>query len=345
MGHTTEDNSVLLSVRELEILVPERKLRIVEDVTLDIAPGERLGVVGESGSGKTMTAMAILGLTPTTTEIRGTIEFAGSDLRTVSSQRLREIRGNEIAMVFQDPLSVLNPVFSVGTQIRNVLRAHQKVSKAAAKRRVLDLMGQAGIPNPAGRYDDYPHQLSGGLRQRCMIAAALICEPRLLIADEPTSALDPTIQAQIIALLDHLANERSMAILLISHDIPLVSSLCQRIVTMYAGQVVDISNASELSDLSVVRHPYTEALLRCAPSLDDGATDADFDAIPGQPPSVGSRPAGCRFHPRCHMALPPCERNPQVLVPLSRGRAARCWRVTDAVPKPGHVPKPSASAS
>jgi peptide/nickel transport system ATP-binding protein len=319
----------VLSVEGLTVRGAGAPAPVVDDVSFQIGPGERLGVVGESGSGKTMTALAVLGLVPAAMNVGGAVRFNDVDLVSAPARYLREVRGKQIAMVFQDPLTALSPVITVGKQIRDRLIAHEKVAKAVAKRRAIDMMGLAGVPQPARRYDEYPHQLSGGLRQRCMIAAALICEPDVLIADEPTSALDPTIQDQIIALIDSLTDARNMSVLFISHDLHLVTDLCDRVVTMYAGQIVDVGLASEITDRQVPRHPYTQALLACTPSLELAFAGNDIEAIPGQPPALDAMPSGCRFSPRCQHSLPECDQNPQVLTLMDRGRAVRCWRTAE----------------
>jgi oligopeptide/dipeptide ABC transporter ATP-binding protein len=284
--------------------------------------GERVGLVGESGSGKTMTVKAIMRLQPPAIEIRsGRIEFDGVDLVTASEQQMVAIRGSRIAMVYQNPLSSLNPVRSIGWQISEVIRAHEQVSKPVLRRRIVDLLGEVGIRNPEQRIEEYPHQFSGGMRQRVVIAMAIACEPELLLADEPTTALDVTTQARILDLLNVMVSERDMALVFVTHDLAIAEAFCDRIDVMYAGRVVE-SAPSELIARDP-RHPYAEALVgaQCTFDLDP---DSPMPALAGQPPVAGHIPSGCSFHPRCALAEPRCVTTPPVQVELAGPRLLEC---------------------
>lgn len=323
----------LLRVRGLSVVVGAKTAptTIVDDVSFEVLPQERIALVGESGSGKTMTALAVMRLLDErTASMQGAVWFGGTDLATASAHELQEIRGPSIAYVPQDPTAALNPVFTIGFQLRAVLRSHEKISRQAAEARAIEMLGSVGIPNPKRVCDDYPHQLSGGMRQRCVIAAALICHPRLVIADEPTTSLDVTIQAQIFDLLNNRAAEEGLALLLITHDLGIVSVICDRVLTMYAGQIVETGSTSEVVTDTGARHPYTKALLECAPSIDRGATDAVLYEIAGEAPSPGHWPGGCRFAPRCPIALDRCTTESQRLVPVGPTASVRCWRVVEA---------------
>jgi oligopeptide/dipeptide ABC transporter ATP-binding protein len=312
----------LLEVSGLSVAFHGGAIRAVDGVDLAIAAGETLAVVGESGSGKSVTALAILRLFAREDAVRlaGQIRFEGEDLLALPEAALRQRRGRDIGIIFQDPGASLNPVFSIGAQLTEVLRLHAGLSRPAAAARALELLRQVGIADPERRLHGYAHQLSGGMRQRVMIALALAAGPRVLIADEPTTALDVTIQAQIIRLLQRLQQQSGMALLFITHDLALVADFADRVAVMYAGQVVETGAAAEV--LARPRHPYTRALLACRPHREaDG--EVRFAAIPGAPPR-GSFPTGCRFAARCGMAGPGCDA-PQTL--LSAGpRATRCHR-------------------
>ena len=326
----------LLSVRNLSVTLgpASASLRILREVSFDIRAGEVVGLVGESGCGKSMTAMALLGLLarqPGST-VRGEIMFEGTDLLRLRAGQLRRIVGDRIAMIFQEPMSALDPVFTIGEQISGVVRAHRPVSRAAARALAIDALARVEIPDPAGRYDAYPHQLSGGMRQRAMIAMAIVCSPRLLVADEPTTALDVTVQAQIIDLLSGLCRSAGMALLLVTHDLGLVAQSCERVLTMYAGQLVE--SGATAAVIGQPAHPYTSGLLRAMPAL--APRHAPLPTIPGRvlPPS-DPRP-GCRFEPRCTHAQPPCT-EPQPLRAVTPAHAARCWRA-GALALPGIWP-------
>ena len=316
----------LLSVRDLRtwFYTDQGVARAVDGVSFEIHEGETLGIVGESGCGKTVTSLSILGLLPqppAKIEDGSSIRFQGGELVGANARSLRALRGNDIAMIFQEPMSSLNPVYTVGNQIIEALRLHRGLDKKAARAEAVRLLAEVGIANPDQRVDEYPHQLSGGMRQRVMIAMALSCEPKLLIADEPTTALDVTIQAQILELLAELRSSRGMAVMLITHDLGVVAEVCDRVVVMYAGQVVESGTVHEI--FADPKHPYTRGLLDSLPSVDDPGQR--LASIPGTVPNPTAWPAGCRFEERCSLAGDGCER-PQELVTLGASRAARCWR-------------------
>jgi oligopeptide/dipeptide ABC transporter ATP-binding protein len=297
---------VLLSVRDLHtsFLVDGAEVPAVDGVSFDVARGEVVAVVGESGSGKSVTAASILRLLPPDrVRVRADgILWKGEDLLTASDERLRQVRGGEIAMIFQDPLSSLNPVHTVGAQVGEMLRVHGRADRRQAKAQAVDLLAMVGIPEPQRRAAMYPHELSGGMRQRVMIAMAIACRPALLIADEPTTALDVTVQAQILELLLELKEELDSAILLITHDLGIVAGTADRVVVLYAGRPVELATTEALFDGP--RHPYTMGLLDAVPRLDDDGREP-LVPIPGAPPSLRQRPSGCAFHPRCAFARLP----------------------------------------
>ncbi len=321
----------LLRVEDLrvEFSTEDGVVHAVDGISYELRRGGTLGIVGESGSGKSVASMTILGLTrgPSAT-ISGRILFEGRDLLAISDEELRSIRGNEIAMVFQDPLSSLHPFYKVGSQLIEAVRAHQSVSKAAARTRAVELLGLVGIPDPSRRVDEYPHEFSGGMRQRAMIAMALANEPKLLIADEPTTALDVTVQAQILALLERLRGELGMAILIITHDLGVVAEMAEEIAVMYAGRIVEMTSAQLL--FSAPQHPYTWGLLNSIPTL-QSPREKDLVPIPGSPPSLIHRPSGCHFHPRCTYAQPEHARiDPQLEpVPGEPGHVVACLLAAD----------------
>lgn len=337
----------LLSVRDLRIETrgAQRALSLVDGVSFEIKPRETVALVGESGCGKSLTSLAILQLLPDQITIAaGHIELDGRDLLALPPADLRRVRGNQVAMIFQEPMTALNPVLRVGEQIAEPLRVHRGLSAAAARLRAIELLTQVGIAEPARRIDAYPHELSGGMRQRVMIACAIACEPRLLIADEPTTALDVTVQAQIVALLRNLREKSDMGMLFITHDLALVSEIADRVCVMYAGAIVESAPTSEL--LASPRHPYTEALLRSIPdrqgppiqraagmmghSEGSKARRASLPVIPGEVARPAQRPSGCAFHPRCDQmqGLEKCSQEKPVLVEISSGHECACWRVT-----------------
>ncbi|MDH4144940.1 MAG: ABC transporter ATP-binding protein [Acidimicrobiia bacterium] len=319
-GKTT---SPILEVKDLTISfsTPYGIADAVSGSNFTIGAGERVGMVGESGSGKSLTGLALLGLSPKAARIAGEILWDGRNLLALPEREMRSIRGRHISMIFQEPMTALDPVFTVGQQISATFRAHHKVSRSEAKDRAIDLLAEVGIPEPRRRYSEYPHQLSGGMRQRAMIAMALVCEPRLLVADEPTTALDVTIQAQVLDLIAKLSEERGTAVLLITHDLGVVAETCERVLTMYAGQLVEHAQVDDA--LEFPRHPYTSGLLAAIPRA--GVAAEDLESIPGRVPPIHEFPTGCRFAPRCPYREPACDR-PQPLVEAGAGRWVRCWR-------------------
>ena len=277
--------------------------QVVRGVDLRIAPGEVVGLVGESGSGKSMTALAIMRLLPAGGRITsGRVLFRGRDLVDQSAAELNQLRGSQIGMIFQDPMTALNPAISIGRQLQDAIRAHQPLGRKAAAARAEELLALVGIPYPKQRLLAYPHELSGGMRQRVMVALAVSCNPSLLIADEPTTALDVTVQAQVMDLLDRIREEFGIAVLFISHNLELVAEICTRVTVMYAGRVVETGDVRGL--FAAPRHPYTRQLLRCIPRL-DGSRGA-MPTIPGLPPRIGELPPGCPFAPRCDIAVSHC---------------------------------------
>ncbi len=309
----------LLSIEDLRVEAGGRA--IIEGVSLEIARGEMVGLVGESGCGKSVTALSIMRLLaePPMRIPSGRVIFEGTDLLTLDERRLQAIRGDAISMIFQEPMTSLNPVFTIGDQIAETVRLHRRVSRAASEDRAAELLARVGIPAPREALGRYPHQLSGGQRQRAMIAIALANEPRLLIADEPTTALDVTVQAQILELIDGLRRETGMAVLLITHDLGVVSNYCDRVMVMYGGRVVEEAPAGEL--FARPMHRYTEALLRTIPAANPPGVE--LPAIAGTVPPPGFRPGGCSFHPRCQAMIERCTRDVPVLTG-ERHRAA-CW--------------------
>jgi oligopeptide/dipeptide ABC transporter ATP-binding protein len=298
---------------------PAGPVSAVSGVTLEIGEGEVLGLVGESGCGKSTLALAIMGLLPAGATVRGTIAFQGRDLASLSDEEHRRLRGDRIAMIFQDPLSALDPAFPVGTQVAETIRAHRDVSRSAARRRAAELMTEVGIPAAAERMGDPPHRFSGGMRQRVVIASALANDPALLIADEPTTALDTTIQAQILALLVDLRERHDMATLLITHDLGVVAQACDRVGVLYAGQLVEVAPVAEL--FAEPRHPYTQTLVAALPTADH--VRGALPRLAGGLPDLADPPPGCRFAPRCPVAEPACS-----ALPVLAGDDARrvaCW--------------------
>jgi oligopeptide transport system ATP-binding protein len=292
----------LLSVRDLEVRFFTRRATIyaVSGISFDLGRGETLGIVGESGCGKSVSSLAMLGILPKTGRItRGEVRFGDRDLVKLKDSEVREIRGRDIGMVFQDPMTSLNPVLKVGRQVTEVLRKHLDMNKDEARREAIAVLERVGIPHAAERIDDYPHQFSGGMRQRVMIAMAIACRPKVLIADEPTTALDVTIQAQILDLLKGLVEEEGMGLILITHDLGVVAGICERTHVMYAGRFVETAPTSELFDRP--RHPYTLGLLRSVPRL-DASQKEKLIPIPGAPPDLTVLREGCSFAPRCPYA-------------------------------------------
>jgi oligopeptide/dipeptide ABC transporter ATP-binding protein len=327
-----EDN-VLLSVRDLRAVfeTDDGVVQAVDGVSFDVSRGEVFAIVGESGSGKSVTAMSILGLLPTLKVERGEILWKGRDLLQLPEEERRKVRGKEIAMIFQDPLTALNPVHTVGRQIGEMARIHEGLKKGPAFDRAVEMLDLVGIPEPRKRADNYPHEFSGGMRQRAMIAMAITCKPDLLIADEPTTALDVTVQAQVLEVLLDIKDEIDSAIILITHDLGVVAGLAQRVMVMYAGRQVELGQTDEI--FYEPRHPYTLGLLASLPRLDD-VGDEPLVPIVGTPPSLIRKPSGCAFHPRCRFARVPgiCESDdPALRLVAGDAHVAACHYSEDLV--------------
>ena len=316
-------NAALLQVRDLEVGLDRRRGKaIVHRVSFDVAPGEAVGIVGETGSGKTLSMLAVMGLLPPAVRrTGGEILFDGRDLAVLGARQLRRLRGRELAMVYQDPATSLNPLMTIGDQIEEALSAHG-VRRAEARARVLEALAQVGIPDPERTARAYPHQFSGGMRQRAMIATALVLSPKLLIADEPTTALDVTIQQQILALVRRLQDETGMSIVWITHDLGVVARLVDRVVVMYAGQVVEQAPTREL--FRNPQHPYTAGLLASLPDPSDPSRPP-LAQIAGSPPEATDVPDGCPFHDRCPQAIDRCVRDRPPLTARAGGSVAACW--------------------
>jgi oligopeptide transport system ATP-binding protein len=303
-------------------------VQAINGASLTLNPGEIVGVVGESGSGKSVTAMSILGLVPKPPAVypEGRILWKGIDLLTTPDRELREIRGGEISMIFQDPMTSLNPVYTIGHQISEMIRVHERISAKAAKERSIEMLNLVGVPNPQQRVDDYPHQFSGGMRQRAMIAMALSCNPELLIADEPTTALDVTIQAQILEILEKSARELNVAVLLITHDLGVVAGICDRVAVMYGGRIVEEAPVDDLFERPLM--PYTWGLMKSIPQMDQ-VQGSRLYTIPGSPPVMSRPPKGCAFAPRCEFAVDKCQTEVPELEIYAAGRLVRCHRVNE----------------
>jgi peptide/nickel transport system ATP-binding protein len=321
---TPTDGETILEVDHLDVQFFTRRgrVRAVRDVSFTIASGETLGLVGESGSGKSVTAQALLGLVELPGRITGgDVRWKGRSLVHDADATLASVRGHEIAMVFQDPMTSLNPLFTVGAQIAETVRRHLRMPRKQAQARAVELLELVGIANPAQRAKQYPHEMSGGMRQRVLIAMALACEPQLLIADEPTTALDVTIQAQILELIADLQHRLGLAVLLITHDLGVVAGLCSRVAVMYAGKLVEVADADDL--FARPGHPYTAGLLRSTPRLD--VTTERLVSIDGAPPDLARPPDGCPFAARCPQAHEPCVTDMPTLDVHEEGREVACW--------------------
>jgi oligopeptide/dipeptide ABC transporter ATP-binding protein len=316
----------LLEVTDLKVRfrTEDGLVRAVDGVSFGLERGKVLGIVGESGSGKSVTAMTLLGLTRgVNAEFEGRVDYRGEDLLTKSEAELRRFRGNQIAMIFQDPMTSLNPVYRIGAQISEAITTHEDIGKELARRRAVQLLRQVGIPNPERRVDDYPHQFSGGMRQRAMIAMALANNPDILIADEPTTALDVTIQAQIIELIDKLKDDFNSSVILITHDLGVVAEIADDIAVMYAGRVVEFGSTREI--FYDPQHPYTWGLLGSIPRLDRPKPEK-LASISGAPPSLINLPRGCKFRPRCPHAFEKCTDEPPLENRVeAQGHLDRCW--------------------
>lgn len=315
----------LLSIRDMHthFRTDDGVVKAVDGVSFDLAQGETLGIVGESGSGKSVTCLSILGLIPSPPAFfpKGEVLFEDRDLLKLNDSEMRQIRGNNIAMIFQDPMTSLNPYLTVERQMTEVLELHRQMSRAEARIHCIEMLKKVGIPSSAKRIDQYPHQYSGGMRQRVMIAMALLCEPKLLIADEPTTALDVTIQAQIMELIEELKQELNMSVILITHDLGVVAGTTDRLAVMYAGRIIEQGTTDEV--FADPKHPYTQGLLRSVPRLD--LKQETLTAIPGLPPDLSALPGGCPFHPRCELASDRCKSDYPDVVKFASGHWAACW--------------------
>ena len=315
----------LLQVEDLhtQFFTTRGVVRAVDGVSFHIDAGETLGIVGESGCGKTMTALSILRLVPDPGKIvSGRILFRGNDVVKMDDEAIQDFRGNDVSMIFQDPMTSLNPVTRIGPQIEEAMTAHKRFTREQAKTRVIELLTRVRVPSAERRVNDYPHQFSGGMRQRAMIAMGLANEPSLLIADEPTTALDVTVQAQIIQLMKQLNRELGTAMMLITHNMALVASLCQRVVVMYAGRIVEEGPVEQI--FKSPQHPYTWSLLRSVPRVDEARKDR-LVSIKGLPPDLSHPPPGCLFHPRCPFAVQRCKQEEPRLEEVAPNQVARCW--------------------
>ena len=319
----------LLSVRNLKthFFTDDGVIPAVDGISFELDRGGTIGIVGESGCGKSVTSLSIMGLIPQPPGkiMDGEIIFEGQDLLKLSEEEMRHVRGNEISMIFQEPMTSLNPVFTVGNQISEAIMLHQGLDKAAAREKSIEMLRLVGIPSPEQRVDDYPHQMSGGMRQRVMIAMALSCNPKLLIADEPTTALDVTIQAQILDLMAQLREELGTAIMMITHDLGVIAEVVEKVVVMYTGKIVEAADTYTIFKEPL--HPYTIGLLASIPRLDsDGSR---LQAIPGSVPIPGTFPEGCGFHPRCAFAKDLCVKKQPPAFEVADNHSVACWKVVD----------------
>ncbi len=326
----SKSDKPILEIKKLQtyFFTDDGVLPSVDGVTYKIERGETLGVVGESGSGKSVTAMSILQLIPQPPGkiVGGEILFEGNDLTKYGEEKMRKIRGNDISVIFQEPMTSLNPVYTVGNQIVEAITLHQHVAYAEAREMAIDMLRKVGIPAPEKRIDEYPHQMSGGMKQRVMIAMALACKPKLLIADEPTTALDVTIQAQILELLNELQEEMGMSILFITHDLGVVAETCDHVAVMYAGKIVEYGDVVTIFEEPA--HPYSVGLFNSLPNVEAPKTEDKLYVIPGMVPRPQDFPSGCRFRSRCPFATDKCKEEPP-LEEISPGHTAACWYKED----------------
>ena len=328
--------SHLLTVKDLRttFFTHDGEVRAVAGIDFHVDKGETVGIVGESGSGKSVTSLSILGLLPPSGRVvGGKILLGDLDLAKANTSTLRSVRGAEAAMIFQDPMSSLNPLIPVGKQVEEMILTHEKLPKSAVRKRVLGLFDKVQIPDPAKRYRSYPHEFSGGMRQRVMIAMALACNPSLLIADEPTTALDVTIQDQILKLIRSLQDELGMSVIFISHDLGVVAEVCSRVIVLYGGLVMEQAGIADL--FADPRHPYTLGLLNSIPGIEQDRS-VPLKPIQGSPPDMSNPPGGCPFHPRCPHARNLCAARIPPFVEISAGHASRCWLLDDSAPVAGN---------
>jgi oligopeptide/dipeptide ABC transporter ATP-binding protein len=311
-----------LAVDDLTVAFDGGRTPVVRGVSFEIGRGEAFGLVGESGSGKTLTCRSVLHLLPQGSDVGGSIRLGDVSLLELSKHELQRVRGSQVSMIFQDPMTALNPVLRVGDSVAQVIQSHRRVDRRTARREAIDIMGRVGIRDAARRWRNYPHEFSGGMRQRILIAMALASRPSLLVADEPTTALDVIVQAGILRLIDRLRREESMSLLLVSHDISIVAGMCDRVGVMYAGQLVEEGPTAEV--LFRPRHPYTRALIA---SLPESAGDGPLPTIAGSPPEPGSFPESCAFAPRCPLATAECRSAPIPLVPVGDRHSSRCIHI------------------
>jgi len=329
MRMTTQSENIL-ELENVKVQIHSNKdvLEITEGVSFELKKGETLGIVGESGCGKSITALSIIGLLPENAEVaEGSIKLKGEDLLTLSQDEYRQLRGKEISMIFQDPMTSLNPVYTIGFQIEELLKEHTNIPKEEYKEEVINLLRLVSIPRPEEIIHDYPHQLSGGMRQRVMIAMGLACDPEILIADEPTTALDVTIQAQIIDIMKNLQEELNMSTLFITHDLGVVAEICDRVVVMYAGQIVEQASVDELFDNP--KHPYTKGLMKSIPKI--GEYKEKLHSIEGSVPQLHEIKGGCRFADRCSMAMEKCFEKAPPMFETKGNTKTRCWLFEEQV--------------
>jgi oligopeptide/dipeptide ABC transporter ATP-binding protein len=319
----------LLEVKDLKVSFASKKKKtnIVAGLSFTVEKGKTLCIVGESGCGKSMTSLSVMGLLPKTGELEGEIRLKGENLIGKSMKQMSKIRGNQLSMIFQEPMTSLNPVQTVGKQISETIIIHQKLTKAEARQKSIDMLKLVGIPSPEKRVDAYPHELSGGMRQRVMIAIALSCNPELLIADEPTTALDVTIQAQILDLMKQLQEELEMGIILITHDLAVVFEMADKVLVMYAGKAVEYGTRKSIFENPL--HPYTDGLMKCIPDMDEEEEREELYVIKGSVPTPDAMPAGCRFVDRCPYAQEMCQENNPPLVAIDEQHSVSCWKYTD----------------
>lgn len=314
----------VLEIKDLKttFITDDGDIPAVDGVSFNLKPGETLGIVGESGSGKSVTSLSIMGLIPTETGmIQGDIKYNGNDITKLSEAKMRKLRGNEIAMIFQEPMTSLNPVFTIGNQLMEAILLHMKISKKDARDRAIQMLKLVGIPRAEEIINEYPHQLSGGMRQRVMIAMAMSCDPAVLIADEPTTALDVTIQAQILELMKDLKKKSNTSILLITHDLGVVAEMCEHVIVMYAGKVVEEGDVKQIFHES--KHPYTIGLLRSIPKITGG--EERLYSIPGNIPNPQNMPIGCSFVDRCDKKMDICSHKTPELIKITETHSTRCW--------------------